>query len=199
MIRKRDGIDLIAGRIELAYRRRHSAWIGVVSAPGVWESAASRLVEASRSHPGIPIDPELYVAALTSADHSPDPWSELTQGQSIARYLRVLRKIVSQLRLELTQELRRADRKMKDGQGIDEILDGRHGKLSPLTRYIFAFQAGRMDLAEKHRASAESQHRSCPLYREAIRPLLSGCDYPGPARNHELASPCQDYAHFSLN
>jgi hypothetical protein len=199
LIRKRDPIDLIAGRIELAYRRRHPDWLGISLAPGVWESAATRLVEASRSYPGTPIDPELYVAALISAIPNPDPWSELTRKQSVARYIRVLRRIVSQLRREVAGELRRADRMLEAGQKIDDVLEGREGKLSPFSRYILAFRAGRMDLIEKHRASAESQHRSCPLYREAIRPFLPGREYPGQACPYELASLGPDYAHFSLN
>ena len=195
MICSQDAIGLIAARIERAYRRRYPRWLAIGLTPGAWESAASRLLEASSERPSIPIDPELYVAVQAGGGLTPDPWAELTQRRSSRRYLTALRRIIGQLRKELSVEVRLAESRFLRGTSLDQVLAEEEGRISPLTRYILAYRAGREDLSSRHRAAAEDQHRSCPLYRLASRSLLPGHAYP----EAEPAWKGQEFAAFSLN
>jgi hypothetical protein len=194
-----EAIDVLAGRIERAYSRRNPTWVRVGLTPGVWASAASRLLEVSIRSPEIPIDPELFVAVLTGGRITPDPWAELTQRRSQTRYLKALRQIVGQLRRELRRELRRAERQLIVGLTLDEVLESGQGRISPLTCYIMAYQGRRFDLMIDLQGAVASQHRSCPLYRQAARPLLPRHAYPCGELEAESSSDGQESMQFSLN
>ncbi|WP_435007903.1 hypothetical protein P12x_005167 [Tundrisphaera lichenicola] len=178
MLATQDAIEVLADRIERAYRRRYPNWNSIGLTPGVWESAATRLLEASDFKPTIPIDPELFVA-VQSVDHSrPDPWSELTQERSLGRYLRALERIVGQLRQELIREVRRAESRLLRGMTLDELVESGAKGISPLALYILTHRAGRHDLSVRLANEAVEQHRSCPLYLQASRSLLPNHAYP---------------------
>src|SRR4051812_44106026 len=109
VISSQDDIEQLADRIERAYRRRYPSWNSVGLTPGVWDSAAARLLEAAHLESAIPIDPELFVAVQVKSGSRNDPWAELTQACSLRQYLRALERIVGQLREELIREVRRAE------------------------------------------------------------------------------------------
>ena len=199
MICSQSDIDSIAERIESAYRRRHHQWPGLALSPGVWESAASTLLQLSIDRPNIPIDPELFVAVVAESGSTPDPWSELTQRRSRNRYLKALRRIVGQLRRELTEELRVAARLISQGQSLDEVLDAPSLPISPLARFILAWRAGRLDLSARHRAAVENQHHSCPLYLLACRKFLPAKVYPLSKSGKKPPIVGRSEVHFSLN
>ena len=178
MISSQDDIGLLADRIERAYRRRYPSWKAVGLTPGVWDSAAARLLEAAELEPAIPIDPELYVAVQVGSGIRPDPWAELTQSYSLRLYLRALGRIVGQLRDELLREVRRAEGRLLRGMTLDQLIVSEAAGVSPLALYILAHRAGRDDLAWRLRGEVEGQHRSCPLYLLASRSLLPGHAYP---------------------
>ncbi len=195
MISTQIAIDQLASRIERAYRRHHPRWRAIGLTPGVWESAASRLLEAGEAGPHIPIDPELFVAAQPRRGSRRDPWAELTQLGSIRHYKKALRRIVRQLRDELRAEVRRADRRLLQGIALEQVLTRESSRISPLARYILATRAGRADLSCQIRPAAEVQYRACPLYRLAWVAFLPGHDYPSVDR--ALAS--HEPAPFSMN
>jgi hypothetical protein len=198
VIRSRDAIDHLAGRIELAYRRRNPRWTCLSPSQEVWDQAATKLLDASLGGPDVPIDPELFVAVLAPGGISPNPWAELTQRTSRTRYLKAVRLIIGRLRRELRDELRLAERRISSSNGLEEFLDDARVLISPLTRYILAFRAGRFDLVLKHREPAQGQHRSCPLYRQASRRFLP--DHAYPCSEAEADSPIgQETLQFSLN
>lgn len=199
MIPTQDAIGQLAARIERAYRRRYPHWNPLGSTPGAWETAAARLLSAVEGDASIPVDPELFIAAQPRVDDPHDPWAELAQERSLRRYLGVVRRIVGQLREELHQEVRRAEKKLHSGVSLDRLLDSGTSKISPLTRYILAHRAGRLDLSTRLRAAAESQHRACPLYQQAARALLPEASYPSPDDSrYETSSPAASLA-FSMN
>ncbi len=199
MICSQDAIDHLASRIERAYRRRNPGWSSFGPNRGIWESAASRLLEISIDSPQLPIDPELFVAVLTPGGIAPDPWSELTQRSSRTRYLKALRSIIKRLRRELKSELRLAECLLAGGMDLDELLDDRWDRISPLTRYILAVRGTRYDLVLRLRAAAQAQHRSCPLYRQASRSLMPTHAYPSPVSGIDPHPVGQDLVQFSLN
>ena len=165
-------------RLEKAFARKYPNWSPIGLSGFVWESAAARLLEASHRRPEVPVDPELFVMSQPKNEITPDPWVELTQEGSLRFYLRSLRRIVRLLRREIKSEVRRAESRLRLGSTIDSILADSGPKLSPLSRYILARRAGRVDLSLKSLDAALSQHRSCPLYRIAARSLLPGQAYP---------------------
>ena len=199
MFQSQDAIEQLAGRIERAYRRRHPRWQSVSLTPGVWESAAARLCEVSEDVPATPIDPELFVAVQPGNGCRRDPWVELTERRSQRRYLKAVRKIVSQLREELKDEVRLAERRMLRGVTLDQILLTHESRISPLTRYILAHRAGRVDLSTKYRPAAEVQDRACPLYRLASQSLLPDSAYPTPDERDALDVGGNLANAFSLN
>ncbi len=199
MICTQAAIHHLAIRIERAYRRRNRGWKGLGPSQGVWESAASTLLAVSDDSPNLPIDPELFVAVLAPGGISPDPWTELTQRSSQTRYLRALRLIIRRLRRELRAELRLAECRLAGGMSFDELLDDGRERISALTRYLLAFRAGRFDLVLKHRAAAQRQHRSCPLYRLASRSFLPNHAYPCSDFEADSHTIGQDSLSFSLN
>jgi hypothetical protein len=156
-------------------------------------------MEATEVEWGVPIDPELFVAVQTRSRLTPNPWAELTQERSLEAYLKALRRIVAQLRKELRSEVRRAEQQMRLGLSLDQVLATGGGGITPLTRYILAHWAGRHDLSLRHRAAAENQHRSCPLYRLASRGFLPGHAYPSSDLPSDSSCRAGEIIAFSLN
>jgi hypothetical protein len=171
-------LDHLAGRIEQAYGLRRPDWWGGCSTARVWFAAAERLWGAHAADPtGVPLDAELYVASQPIATRYADPWSELAQPESARRYRSQLRRIVRRLRSELNREVSRAERLMRRGSEICEVLK-EEGRISPLGCLIVALRAGRADLADRFTVSAAAQHRACPLYQRASISLLPTDLYP---------------------
>lgn len=191
--------DLLARRIERAYIRRNPTWIRDTACPRVWDVAALRLIEVSMHNPLITLDPELYVAVLSVGGGRRNPWIELTQNLSKSRYISALRKIVGFLRRELKLELRRAQISISDGLELEQVFQVSRGRISPLTCYILAYHAGRLDLMSELEGRSVRQHQSCPLYRLACSSLLPDDAYP---RSQTVATPIrhnQESMQFSLN
>jgi hypothetical protein len=149
------------------------------------------LYQVHLDDPAIPLDPELYVASQPGHPTFPDPWSELTQPAAAKRYRDNVHLIIRALHRELLGEIRRAERKIRVGRTIEEVLLSKDETLSPLGRFIVARRSGRADLMERLRPLAIDQHHSCPLYRPASIRLLSTEAYPVQvnATSHELEVP----------
>ncbi len=178
MIPSQDVVGPLADRIERAYCRRHPQWLGLGLTPGVWVAAATRLLEAGEDDRNLPVDPELFVATQKVGRSRLDPWTELTQPRSLKNYLGAIRRIVAQLRGELRDEFRRGESRLLRGESLDQILASNDARISPLSGYILAHKAGRLDLALLARPAAENQDRACPLYRIACREMLPAHLYP---------------------
>lgn len=168
----------LADRIERAYLRRRPEVNQELAYPGVWTTAAGLLLDLHRANPDMPLDPELFVAAQKLAPGGARPWIELTRPASILVYQRRVRRIVRQLRQELTSEIRHAEKQITRGRSIDTVLLQRDAKLSPLGRYLVAIRAGDHGLACELQDAAREQHRSCPLYRMAAAELVAPECYP---------------------
>ncbi|MEO6809065.1 MAG: hypothetical protein ABI353_08120 [Isosphaeraceae bacterium] len=171
-------IDEIANRIERAVLRRRPEWRSVASLDRLWAVAADHLSAMHREDPALPLDPELYVAALPLDAPRCDPWNELVSGASVSHYRRRIKRIVRALRRELLDEVRRAEARLRRGEPAEKVLLVRCRSLSPLGIYIVAQRVGRRDLADRLRPLAREQHRACPLYRAACVGLISDEDYP---------------------
>jgi hypothetical protein len=171
-------IESLAERIERAYRLRRPHWYRSVSTPGVWTTAAGLLYRIHQEDPEIPLDPELFVAVQPGHPSLCDPWGELTQPASARRYGSRIRQIVRRLMGELRSEVLRAEGRIRRGETLDQVLRTRNKNLSPLGCFILALRSNRPDLAARIRAEAVEQHRSCPLYRQAIIRLLAPKDIP---------------------
>jgi hypothetical protein len=199
VICSQDVIGQLAVRIERAYCRKYPKWLPIGLTPGMWESASSRLVEASKRGSNIPVDPELFVAVQVRSRLAPDPWVELTQQRSLNRYIKALRRIIGQLRRELKGELDRAERCLRRGVELDDVLAREGSRLSPLSRLILAHRAGRLDLTQRHLPAALRQHRSCPLYSLAARSLLPSHAYPSSDLAIDPTTNAHEIISFSLN
>jgi hypothetical protein len=173
-----DVIDRLANRIERAYSLRRAQWWRGCSTRRVWSAAALRLWQAHVDDPQLPLDSELFVASQPITDSLSDPWSELAQPDAARRYSAQVRRIIRQLRSELTREVRVAERSIRRDREIRPGLLAENRRLSPLGCYIAALRAGRADLARRFAAAAAEQHRSCPLYRSASLSLLPADLYP---------------------
>jgi hypothetical protein len=173
-------VDRLAQRIESAYRRHRPDLGPELSCSGVWNAAAALLLALHQADPGLPLDPELFVAAQTRPKPIEDPWGTLASADAGRRYGRCIRLLVRQLRREIRDEIRRVQRRMDRGLPLEIILDGELRGLSPLGCYLVALREGRPDLAGRFRASARAQHQSCPLYRQAVANLIAPHDYPVP-------------------
>lgn len=171
-------IDQLAKRIERAYFHHYSANLRDWSGSGVWEIAASNLLELHRDTPGLPLDPELFVASQLSAVRCDDPWSLLTKPKSRDRYRLRVRQIIRNLRRELRRELLNAERRLAIGIPLETILEMPCRFFSPLGKYILAHRADRPDLADAWWTEAREQHRCCPLYVNACEGLLGPGLYP---------------------
>jgi hypothetical protein len=199
MFYTQESIRKIALRIERAYCRRYPQWISAGMTPGVWDSAATRLLVASQDKLGLPIDPELFVAVQEPTRVTPDPWSELTQHRSVVRYRKALKRIILRLRQELKAEITRGECRILRGLDLDQVLETEGSRLSPLSRYILSHRAGRLDLSIKHHSAALNQHRSCPLYRIAARSLLPDHAYPAMELPADSTMIGQEFISFSRN
>jgi hypothetical protein len=183
-------LDHLAGRIEVAYSLRRPLWWRGCSTTRVWYSAALRLWEAHAADPAqVPLDAELFVASQPISALFSDPWTEIAHSESIRRYRSAVRQIVQQLRVELTREVGVAERSIRRGGEIDNILGRKHARLSPLGSYILARRAGRDDLAKRYARAAASQHQSCPLYRLASVALIPADTYPDERLTLEIEQP----------
>lgn len=171
-------IDQLARRIERAFSHHWPAGLRDWSGSGVWEVAASGLLELHRDSPGLPLDPELFVASQVDAIRCDDPWTLLTMPESRERYRKRVRQIIRKLRRELRRELRNAERRMAIGMTIESVLEMPSRFFSPLGKYILAHQSERPDLADAWWSEAREQHRSCPLYVNACNGLLGADLYP---------------------
>ncbi len=199
MVHSQEMVRKIALRIERAYCRKYSYWFSATVAQGVWEFAANRLLESCSDKLSLPIDPEFYVAVQKRSRFIPDPWVELTQERSLIRYRKAMKKIIVKLRRELTEEVTRGECRLLRGVDLDVVLQTEGSRISPLSRYILARRAGRIDLSIVHHAAALSQHRSCPLYRLAARSLLQGHEYPAPGIAVDSSTVGQEIIAFSRN
>jgi hypothetical protein len=171
-------IEQLSRRIQQAYGLRRPDWRGGCSTARVWSAAAERLWAAHAADPArVPLDAELFVAAQPIATPFADPWSELAQPESTRRYRSTLRRIVRRLRGELKREIGRAERSIRRGHNVREVLETRR-RISPLGCFIVAMRAGLTELATSFAAAAADQHRACPLCREASDALLAGDLYP---------------------
>ncbi len=171
-------IDDLADRIETAYLRKHPQrpWNG--PDPRLWELVARSLIEAHRSTPWLPVDPELFVACQPASSSPSDPWAHLATEDATQRYLTRVKRMVRRLRREIRGEVELAEEKLKLGISPEEVLRMKSRAISPLGRFLVAMRANRPDLAERFRVDAEEQHAACPLYRVACRRLISEESYP---------------------
>jgi hypothetical protein len=172
--------DSLAERIERAYLLRRPQSRRYCAHADVWSMAAATLLEEHRRDPTIPLDPELYVAAQATDQLRPDPWPELTGAGPGARYSRRVHQIVQQLRSELRGEIRLVDRLLRRGGSIESLASTERPELTPLSRYVVAYRAGRTDLMQRLGPSACEQHWNCPLYRHACAGWLPDSAYPVP-------------------
>lgn len=175
-------VDRIAERIERAYLLRRPFWHRGCSSPRAWTTAAEGLLNLHLDDPEIPLDPELYVASQPIQSDAADPWTDLTQPSSFERYRRCVQRIIRRLRTEVRRECRLANRQLRSGLAIEDILQANDTTLSPLSCYIIALHAGRNDLASRFRANAEAQHWSCPLYKQACAGWIKSEAYPAKER-----------------
>jgi hypothetical protein len=175
----REMIASLAERIEQAFSRRYPDWTTVRTSSGVWEASAAGLMMLNRNFPSVPLDPELFVKVQRQRKWA-DPWVDLVQESAFRRYRRQVRRIISHLRSEIKDEVRSAERRLRSGTLLPEVLSDSSGRISALGRYVIARRAGQDELAERLRPEAERQHRSCPLYRQACRFLLPDNTYPLP-------------------
>ena len=74
MLPSQKQIDCLAERIERAFHLRHPEWYQGCSTARVWSSAALVLWQVHHEAPGIPLDPELFVASQPHCDGIVDPW-----------------------------------------------------------------------------------------------------------------------------
>jgi hypothetical protein len=178
VIQSQRTVELVADRIERAYLRRYPDCQGFGLDGRIWWVAAGALLEAQRRLGWLPLDPELFVASQSHRLGSADPWSDLVPAEAIARYQERVTAIVRGLRRELRAELRRVQREVERGHSLEWVLRGRRRWLSPLGRYIAAYQSERTDLVDRFRSRARHQHEACPLYRHACLTFLPEWAYP---------------------
>ena len=171
-------IDVLAERIEKAYRLRRPLWNGYCSSSRVWSVAAAMLWSAHETDPVVPADPELFVAAQPRTTPYQGPWEDLASHEAVRAYADQVRSIIVVLRDELSAEVRLAEMRIAAGKPIIEVLNSPSRRLSPLARFIVAHRSGRKALADRYAEAAAQQHGSCPLYRQASMELLPPGVYP---------------------
>jgi hypothetical protein len=168
-------IDHLAERIDNAYSLRRPRWWQGCSTPRVWNAAAHRLWQVHEENPSqIPLDPELYVASQSISGQFSDPWIELAGPKAGRHYRARVYRIIEVLSSGLKKEVRLAERAIRKGQDISNVLKIKPGRLSHLGCYIVARRAGRADLAVRFADAANEQRRFCPLYRSACLALIPG-------------------------
>jgi hypothetical protein len=168
----------LAFRIETAYRLRFPRWWEGCSTVRVWDQAALYLWQAHEEAPeSIPLDAELYVASQDISSRFANPWFDLARPEAIGQYRTRVGQIVRKLKAELKKEIQRAERALRRGRAVHEVLKPGNRRLSPLGCYITALRADRADLAERFAAAAAAQHHACPLYRSASSPFIPADEY----------------------
>lgn len=182
VITTQTNLDQLADRVHQAYLRRHPKWLATGLTPGVWTAAAVRLHEIATNQASLPIDPELFVAVQNYKSFRRDPWRELTQEGASKTYLKAVRQIVRQLKIELNTELRWAHRYLATTGSFDQLLKDSKAKVSPIIKLFLCHQLNEHDREPSVRAAAEAQHLACPLYRLASKHLLPNPCYPQPVR-----------------
>jgi hypothetical protein len=198
----RAALEVLAERIERAYRLRRSGWYRGCRSAGVWSTAAAILVQLNRDDTTLPVDPELYVAVQPVGGPFDDPWEGLTQPSAAKRYRTRVRAMIRTLRSELRAEVRYAERRIARGEALERVLKTPSKRLSPLGCYIVAYRGGCPALGERFRLGAVEQHQSCPLYRAASLHLIAAEFYPGRERSTEeelVAKTRQRSPQFHLN
>jgi glutathione S-transferase len=153
-------------------------WNDGCSTARVWTAAALVLLQIHKEHPEVPMDPELFVASQAFDAGVVDAWGDLASPAAGEAYRRRVREIVRRLERELGREVERAERRIRGGRELHQVLCVRDPRLSPLGRYIVARRAGRADLASAFVADVRAQHGSCPLYRSACLAVLPADQYP---------------------
>ena len=186
VIASQHSLSSLADRIERAYKRRHPNWLATGLTLGVWRVAATRLYEVAGNHESLPADPELFVAVQNFNTFRRDPWAELTQEEAVQTYQIAIRRIVRQLKKELTLEICWSTRYLKSTGSIDELISMPKSKISPIIKLLLCQQHGRLDLIALLQPAAEAQHLACPLYRIACEHLVPADCYPRP--NHAMAA-----------
>jgi hypothetical protein len=195
-------LEVLAERIERAYRLRRSGWYRGCSSAGVWSTAAAILVQLHQDDTTLPVDPELYVAVQPVGGPFDDPWVGLTQRSATKRYRTRVRAMIRALRSELRAEVRYAERRIARGEALENVLKTPSKRLSPLGCYIIAHRGDCPALGERFRLGAVEQHRCCPLYRAASLQLIPLELYPGRERSPEeelVATTRQRSPQFDLN
>src|SRR5262245_5253091 len=124
-------LDEVADRIERAYRRLRPDYPCAKTPSPVWALAAAKLLQLHRQQSWIPMDPELFVAAQPAISPTADPWQDLVRAASTRHYLRRVRQIIRGLGRELHEEVRRAERRIRRGAPVDQVLLGRCRWISP--------------------------------------------------------------------
>jgi hypothetical protein len=171
-------IARLSERIEQAYLRRCPRVRREYAHSAVWLAAAARLANLHRNDPSIPLDAELFVASQDTPTSGIDPWRELAHPSAIIRYRCRVRRITVQLRRELRDEIRRAERRLNRGESLAVVLGSSRQDLSPLGRFLVAYRADEIELANAIAPLAREQHRACPLYRPACEGLVPSEAYP---------------------
>lgn len=195
-------LDRSAEMIKQAYLRQNSGYSPSSCSSEVWVAAAMRMHQVAEENLGIPVDAELFVASQVYRGFRRDPWTELTQAGASRNYRQAIRKIVGLLEKEISREIRWATRKMESGASLDGLMASAKTKLSPLSKFYFAREFGRSDLADRYRDDARDQHLSCPLYETAFRNLLPSMIYPADSPSqpaYTLPTETPRFFQFSLN
>lgn len=167
-----DTIADVARRIERAYRHQVGTDRPFEEGARVWIQAAHALIYLHQLDPTMPVDPELFVVSQPAKRRSGNPARDLTGMNSLLHYQRRVHAIIRQLRREILAELRWIDRELARGLTLDAVLIPPTYRLSPLGRYLAAQRDNRPDLALAFRDAALQQGEACPLYTEAVRPVL---------------------------
>lgn len=189
----------IAIRLESACTRLHpSNQKRPELSPDFWIRCAVALLSANRQDSVYPIDPELFVAAQFD-----DGEIEISENVdfAIARYKSAVKRTISKLRQELTEELKWLNSATRRGLSVERLIQSHSRRITPLSLYIHAQRLNRGDLADELISQVLQQHEHCPLYRAASSQWLEEDRYPAFAslerwrRTKVVAPPSWDVTH----
>ena len=180
MTKSQTAIVILATRMVSAYRRMRPRVGCEMTTMKASMAAAASLLQSHLDDERIPLDPELYVIAQANRSRGFSPWTDLAGPAALRSYKRQVRKIVQSLRKELLREIDRAEKKMAGGESVYQVLMKADLKITAMTRYILAQRVHRGALASRFFHDAVAQHRSCPLYKQAVADLLAADLYPDP-------------------
>lgn len=168
----------IAIRLELAFDRRFVDFeVSRQPGPELWIRSAVGLIRMNEEDNQYPKDPELFIALLSPEDFSGTDHNQILD-QLLNSYAKRVRRIIRQLRHELSGELRFLLQERRRGSSLEDLIFSQKRAITPLSRYIFAHVNGRSDLAKRLIVHVIEQHKACPLYRHASRRWLSDLKYP---------------------